>query len=197
MKKLFRSFTFLLLPLFIFTSPLYAEPETFILDNNHTYVLWSIDHLGYSTQFGKWYASGQIILDKDNPSQSKVNAKIDVADMVTGIPQLDKHLRGKLFFDTEHYPTATFVSDKVNVLGKNTATVDGILTLHGVSKPVVLQVTLNNLGMNPISNKMTAGFTATTSIKRSDFGINTLLPSLGDTVDIKIGAEAYQDKKVG
>src|SRR5262249_54308054 len=125
------------------------------------------------------------------------NATIDVADMITGIPDLDKHLKGKLFFDTEHYPTATFVSTKINVLSKNTAKVEGTLKVHGVSKPVVLDVTLNNVGMNPITNKITAGFTATTRIKRSDFGINTLLPSLGDNVDIKIGAEAYQDKKVG
>lgn len=69
------------------------------------------------------------------------------------------------------------------------------MTLHGVSKPVVLDVTLNKEGMSPISNKMSVGFTATTSINRSDFGINAFLPSVSDKVNLSIGAEAYQDKK--
>ncbi|WP_392537115.1 YceI family protein [Legionella sp. 227] len=196
MKKILGGLSSLLFMAFTFsTSPIHAAPETYTLDKNHTFVLWSIDHLGFSTQYGKWYGTGQLILDKDNPSQSKVNVKIDVADMVTGIPELDKHLKSKLFFDTEHFPTATFVSNKVTPKGDNKATVDGTLTLRGVSKPVVLDVTLNKEGMNPISNKMSVGFTATTTINRSDFGINAFLPSVGDKVTLSIGAEAYQDKK--
>lgn len=195
MKQFMKCFSLLIL-FFIASSPINAAPETFNLDNKHTYVLWSIDHLGFSTQYGKWYASGTLILDQDNPSQSKVDVKINMDDLNTGVPELDKHLKSKLFFDTEHFPIATFISSKVTPTGKDTAMVDGTLTLHGVSKPVVLQVTLNKSGMNPISNKMSAGFTATTSIKRSDFGINAFLPALSDTVNIKIGAEAYLDKKV-
>ncbi|MGL5741312.1 MAG: YceI family protein [Legionella sp.] len=197
MKLSFRNWGVLLGILFVFSLKAHAAPEIYTLDKNHTYVLWGIDHLGFSTQYGKWYASGQLILDKDNPSQSKVNVKINVADMITGIPELDKHLKSKLFFDTELFPEATFVSTKVDAAGKDTATVDGTLTLRGVSKPVVLQVTLNKEGMNPISNKMSTGFSATTSINRSDFGINAFLPSLADKVNLIIGAEAYQDKKVG
>lgn len=197
MKRIFAHWMSLGIALFTFSTLLHAEPETFTLDNNHTYVLWSIKHLGFSTQFGKWYATGQLVLDKDHPNQSKVNVNINLADMVTGLPELDKHLKSKLFFDVDHYPKATFVSNNVSVLSKNTAKVSGVLTLHGVSKPVDLQVTLNKVGMNPINNKMTVGFSATVAIKRSDFGINALLPSLGDTVDLNIGAEAYQDKKEG
>ncbi|MCW8385708.1 YceI family protein [Fluoribacter dumoffii] len=193
MKQILGSLSLLLA--FTFSVPTYSAPETYTLDKNHTYVLWSIDHLGFSTQYGKWYGTGQLILDKDNPSQSKVNVKIDVADMITGIPELDKHLKSKLFFDTAQFPTATFVSNKVTPKGDNKATVEGTLTLHGVSKPVVLDVTLNKEGMSPISNKMSVGFTATTSINRSDFGINAFLPSVSDKVNLSIGAEAYQDKK--
>ncbi|KTC93510.1 YceI family protein [Fluoribacter dumoffii] len=193
MKQILGSLSLLLA--FTFSVPTYSAPENYTLDKNHTYVLWSIDHLGFSTQYGKWYGTGQLILDKDNPSQSKVNVKIDVADMITGIPELDKHLKSKLFFDTAQFPTATFVSNKVTPKGDNKATVEGTLTLHGVSKPVVLDVTLNKEGMSPISNKMSVGFTATTSINRSDFGINAFLPSVSDKVNLSIGAEAYQDKK--
>ncbi|KTD41232.1 YceI family protein [Legionella parisiensis] len=194
MKQILGNWVSSLLIAISFSAPACAAPETYILDKNHTYVLWSADHLGFSTQFGKWYATGQLVLDKDNPSQSKVNATIDVRDMITGIPELDKHLKSKLFFNAERYPTATFVSNKVTPQGDNKATVDGILTLRGVSKPVVLQVTLNKVGMNLISNKMSIGFTATGSINRSDFGINAFLPSISDKVNISIGAEAYLDQ---
>lgn len=180
---------------FSFSTALHAKAETFTLDDNHTYVLWSIKHLGFSTQSGKWYASGTLVLDKDHLDQSKVEASINLDNMVTGLPELDKHLKSKLFFDVEHFPKATFVSNKVSVTGKNTAKVNGILTLHGVSKPVVLNVTFNKAGINPINNKPTVGFSATAKIKRSDFGMNTLIPSLGDDVDLKIDAEANQEKQ--
>jgi polyisoprenoid-binding protein YceI len=169
--------------------------ETFTLDENHTYVLWRIKHLGFSTQVGKWYATGILILDKNNPKNSKVTATIKVSDMITGLPELDKHLKGKLFFDTEQYPTAAFVSDHVDVKSKNHALVHGMLTVHGITKPVILDVMFNQAGINPISDKMTVGFSATAKIKRSDFGIKTLLPQLSDDVDLNIEAEGYQNKQ--
>lgn len=183
-----------LLALLVCAAPLQAESVTLSLDNKHTYVVWTIKHLGFSTQMGKWFANGQLVLDKDHLNKSSVNVTINVADVITGIPELDQHLKSKAFFDTEKYPTATFVSDKVQVSGKDHAKVHGMLTLHGVSKPVILDVTLNKVGTNPISNKKGVGFTATASIKRSDFGMNTLIPNLGDVVTLQIGAEAYQDK---
>ena len=111
--------------------------------------------------------------------------------MVTGLPELDKHLKSKVFFDTEQFPTATFVSDKIDRIGKDKANVHGILTVHGVSKPVTLDVTPNKTGNNPLTHTPTAGFSAKTSIKRSDFGMNTFLSALGDEVNLDIEAEAY------
>lgn len=169
-----------------------AFAETFTLDPQHTYVLWKIKHFGFSTQVGKWYATGTLEIDKDKPQNAKLNATINVNNMITGIPELDEHLQGKSFFDTAQFPTATFVSNKVEVTGKNTAKVFGTLTLHGVSKPVVLNVKLNEAGVSLITNKMTLGFSGTTTLKRSDFGINTLLPGLSDEVQIDIGSEAYK-----
>ncbi|MFZ2315914.1 MAG: YceI family protein [Gammaproteobacteria bacterium] len=170
----------------------FAAPETFTLDPEHTYVLWNIKHLGFSTQAGKWYAKGTLVLDKEHPADSKVNVTIDLIKMITGLPELDKHLKGKQFFDVAKFPKAIFVSDKVNVTGKDTAKVEGTLTLHGISKPVTLDVKLNQEGPNPITTKMTAGFSATATIKRSDFGMTTLIPALGDDVELDIEAEAYQ-----
>ncbi|MBL7478885.1 YceI family protein [Legionella bononiensis] len=195
MKRYLSSLILSILSMWTCFNVAYAAPETFTLDNQHTYILWTIKHLGFSTQAGKWYASGELVLDKEHPDQSKVNVTVNVADVVTGIPELDKHLKGKLFFDVAQFPKATFVSNKVDVLSDTTAKVEGTLTLHGVSKPLTLDVTLNKVGVNPINNKNTVGFTATGTIKRSDFGINTLLPDLGDEVTLQIGAEAYQDKK--
>ncbi|STX28114.1 polyprenyl-pyrophosphate binding protein [Legionella beliardensis] len=188
-QHLNRLFLVLLISLVTFSS--YAA-EKWILDNQHTYVLWTIKHLNFSYQTGKWFANGEIIFDPNNPQNSKVTASIQVADVVTGIPELDKHLREKLFFDTAKYPTATFSSNRVEMLSKNTAKVHGTLTLRGVTKPVTLDVMLNNIGKHPMKERMTAGFSATTTIKRSDFGMTNLQEALGDDVKIEIGAEAYQ-----
>ncbi|HAT6979321.1 TPA: hypothetical protein JAN54_13730 [Legionella pneumophila] len=197
MKRNYRHFIFAILAVFAFSTDIYAEPQTLTLDNQHTYVLWKVKHLGFSTQAGKWYANGQLVLDKDNPQQSKVNVIIKIDDIVTGIPELDKHLKGKLFFDTKQFPTATFVSDKVEVTGKNKAKVYGMLTLHGVTKPIILDVLFNKAGINLLNDRETAGFSATTSLKRSDYGIKVLIPEVGDDVEIEIEAEAYLDKKYG
>lgn len=173
----------------------YAAPETFQLDPTHTYVLWQINHLGFSQQVGKWYASGSLTVDKDKPVNSKVEAEIKIDSLTTGLNDLDEHLKGQLFLDAAKFPTATFKSDKVTMTGDKTAKVHGSLTLHGVTKPVVLNVTFNQAGINPVTENYTMGFSATTSIKRSDFGIKTLLPALGDEVKIEIGAEGFQKKQ--
>jgi len=188
------SYALMAIVLLITSLPLSAA-EKLTLDGQHTYVLWHINHLGFSVQAGKWYANGFVLLDKDHPQNSKLEATIDVAHFITGIPELDEHLKGELFFDVKKFPTATFVSNKIDVTGKTTANVQGILTVHGVSKPVILKVKLNKVGKNPINDNMTYGFFATTMIKRSDFGIKTLLPALGDDVTLEINTEAYQPNK--
>lgn len=176
--------------LFIISSSTYAQ-ETLTLDPEHTYVLWHIKHFGFSTQTGKCYASGALYIDKDKPQNSKVNATVQMANLETGNAELDKHLKGKLFFDVEQFPTATFMSDKVILTSKTTAKVQGMMTIRGVSKPLVLNVKFNQAGVSPITDKMTAGFSAKTQLKRSLFGINALLPGLSDEVTIDIEAEAY------
>ena len=182
----------ILFMLLLFPSTFVFSADEYTLDPMHTYVLWHINHFGFSNPSGKWLAQGKLVLDEAKPQNSKVNATIQIASLVTGIAELDKHLMGPLFFDATQFPTATFVSDKVNLTGKKTAKVHGMLTVHGVSKPVSLDVTLNKIGENPISNKMSVGFSAVTTIKRSDYGITTLLPGLSDEVKLNIEAEAYK-----
>jgi polyisoprenoid-binding protein YceI len=175
----------------LFAGPAFAA-DTYKIDPSHSYVLWHINHFGFSNPSGKWMAEGTLTLDEKNPQNSKVDVTINVANVITGIPELDDHLRKDVFFDVKKFPTATFVSNKVVVTGKDAAKVSGILTVHGVSKPITLIVKLNKVGVNPITEKKTAGFTASTTLKRSDYNISTLLPGLGDEVKINIEAEAYK-----
>lgn len=189
-----NKFSFLLTSLLIFLASLTVNAaENLTLDNEHSYVLWSINHLGFSTQTGKWYVNGQLSLDKEHPEKSHVMATIHVADFITGIPELDKHLKEASFFDVKQFPQATFNSTQVEVLSKNHAKVHGDLTIKGIKKPAILDVTINKIGRSPITHKMTVGFKATTTLKRSDFGINAYLPELGDEVQIEIGAEAFKN----
>lgn len=164
--------------------------DTYQLDSEHSYVNFKISHFGFSKPTGKWFANGELLLDETHPENSKVNITIDVASIVTGITALDDHLRSKDFFDVKKYPRATFVSHAVNLKDKEHAEVSGVLTVHGVSKPVTLQVKLNRYAVSPMTDKLTAGFTATAQIKRSEFGITTYLPGLGDEVELAIEVEA-------
>lgn len=190
MRRTLSAFLIKLLVIFPMSCSLYAAPETWTLDPTHSYVLWKIGHLGFSTQAGKFYVTGTVILDDAHPDNSRVDARVNIADIVTGLPELDKHLKSKLFFDVDQFPTASFVSQQVKITSKTSATVKGMLTIHGVSKPVTLKVVMNKVGKNTITDKLTAGFSATTTIKRSDFGINAFLPDVADEVKIDIGAEA-------
>jgi polyisoprenoid-binding protein YceI len=167
-----------------------SATEPYKLDPLHTAVVWHVSHLGFSVPSGKFMnIDGALALDRQNLAASKVNVTIPIALMDTGVPKLDEHLKSKDFFDAATYPTATFVSNTVDITSKDTAIVHGTLTLHGVSKAVDLDVRINKLGEN--YNKVpTAGFSATTTIKRSDFGITFFLPMLPDEIRLEIETEA-------
>jgi polyisoprenoid-binding protein YceI len=194
-KEFIRFFTIGALLLFTTVSTWAAPtpaPLTLTLDPTHTYILWHIKHFGFSTQAGKWYVNGNVIFDQAKPENSQVKATIQVGDIVTGLTELDKHLKDKLFFDIEQFPTATFVSNKITVTGKSTAKIEGLLTLHGVTKPITLVTKLNQAGENPVTHKPTFGFSANTTLKRSDFGMTAFLPALSDEVKLDIEVEAYK-----
>lgn len=179
------------------TACLYINPvlalENYKLDPNHTYVSWQVDHFGFSHPSGKWVANGNLQVDKSNLANSKVNVTIKMDDLSTGIKEFDNHLKGKMFFQTDKFPTATFVSDKVEMSDNQIHKVYGTLTLKGVSKPVILEVTPNKTGINPVTEKETMGFSATTQIKRSDFGISAFVPDVGDDIKMQIEVEAYKE----
>lgn len=177
--------------LFVTTSTMaLAEAQTYKMDPTHTAITFHINHFGFSTPSGKFMnVDGTVTLDEENPANSKVEVTIPVDMIDTGVPALDDHLKTADFFDVEQFPTAKFVSTKVDVTGEKTAKVAGNLTIHGVTKPATLDVTLNQIAEN-MFKKQTAGFTASTTIKRSDFGMTTYLPGLADEVKIDIESEA-------
>lgn len=194
MRTKFIQFSILLLPM-LFCTVARAIDEKYTIDPQHSFVVWRVDHLGFSTQTGKFPVNGFIVLNKDDPTKSKVDASIKINDMVTGIAELNKHLEDALFFDSQKYPTAKFVSQKIQLESKKSADMTGELTLHGVTKPVSMPVILNKMGVNPVNDKSSVGFSAETTINRSDFNIKGFLPMVGDKVHLVIDVEAQRDSK--
>ncbi len=168
-----------------------AQAEKYKFDPNHTNIDWQANHFGFSNPSGKFAKTeGTLELDEDKPENSKVTITIHTDSVVTGIEKFDQHIESADFLDAVKFPTATFISDKVEVTGKETAKVSGMLNLHGVENPVTLEVKLNKIGESPVAHRKTAGFSASTTIKRSEFGINTALPFVSDEVKLSIEAEA-------
>ena len=164
-------------------SALAAEEWQF--DNAHTMIGFTVDHLGAFTDF-----DGTLILDQDDPSNSSVSVSIATASVDTRHEARDGHLSGEDFFDVANNPTITFESTSVNVTGDNTAEVTGDLTMLGMTNPVTLDVTLNQLGPNPFSETPTAGFSATGTLNRSDWGMQFGVPVIGDEIALIIETEA-------
>jgi polyisoprenoid-binding protein YceI len=179
------------LALALFAAPSFAA-DTYTLEPTHTSVTFQYTHFGYSHPTGKFMnAKGSVTLDETTPANSSVEVSFDISGINTGVPALDEHLKSADFFDAAQFPTATFKSTKVEPTGADTAKVTGDLTIHGVTKPVVLNVKLNKEAVNPMMNKKGVGFTATGTINRSDFGMGKYVPAVSDQVDLYIEAEAY------
>jgi polyisoprenoid-binding protein YceI len=176
-----------------FASPAQAEVESYGFDKAHTQIYFSVNHLGFSNSRGRFLNfDGTLQLDRAAPASSMVDVSIDTASIEMNDQAWNDHMKNADFFNVEKFPAMTFKSTSVEVTGENTANVTGDLTLLGVTKPVVMAVTHNKSDVHPYSGKMVAGFSATTNIKRSDFGMNYGLPAVGDDVAINIEVEAVR-----
>ena len=175
-------------------SPALAASERFVFDDTHTDILFAVSHLGFSKTYGRFNRSeGLIVLDQSAPENSTVEVTIDASSIDTNLEKRDDHLRGGDFFDVQAHPTITYKSTAVTLTGENKANVTGNLTMLGVTKPVTLDVTLNKTGPSPASpDKIVAGFSATASLKRSDFGMTYGVPVLGDEVEMIFEIEAFK-----
>jgi polyisoprenoid-binding protein YceI len=176
----------------IFSLPATAA-NSYTVDPQHTFPSFEINQLGFSIQLGRFkQTSGKILLDPESATGS-IHIAIETASISAGLAKLEEHLRSKDFLDAERYAQITFVSDKLSFIKDRLVAVDGILTLHGISKPVHLTVDHFYCGMNPIVMKNTCGANATTTIKRSDFGVDKYVPIIADEANIAIQLEATKD----
>jgi polyisoprenoid-binding protein YceI len=168
--------------------------EKFLLDKTHTSVLFGLSHLGFSKSFGRFNTiEGALTLDAEAPEKSSVVVTIDAASIDTNHKERDDHLRGKDFFDVAQFPTLSYKSTSVKLTGEKTATVTGDLTMHGVTRPVPLEVTLVKTGPHPRdATKTVAGFSARGTLKRTDFGMAYGAPVLGDEIELIIEAETIK-----
>lgn len=174
-------------------SSICLSSEVYQIDPNHTYVLWKVNHYGFSSVSGKFMASGIVMLDDKDPAKSSVDVTIQTGIMGTGVGKLNEVLQGKDYFDTAQYQTATFKSNHITMTGKDTGLVAGNLTIRGITKPVTLTVTLNQHGEHPYYHRDAYGFSATATIKRSDYNMLKNLPGVSDEVQLWIQAEAVDN----
>jgi polyisoprenoid-binding protein YceI len=173
-----------------------AAPVTYKLDPDHTMVLFSWNHFGYSNPTADLgLGEGTLVFDEQHPANSSVEVTLPLARLDTHVPALDEHLKKADFLGADQYPTATFKSTAVQPLGGNKFKVTGNLTVRGVTKPVVLDATLNKIGPHPMSKAPSIGFDATASIKRSDFGVGAYVPNVSDEISIRITTEGSVPKK--
>jgi polyisoprenoid-binding protein YceI len=164
---------------------------TYIIDPTHTTVVAQWNHLGFSNpvaNFGQ--AEGRIVYDADNVSASSVEVTLPLTGLNSFVADFDEHLRSADFFEAAKYPAATFRSTAVEAAGPNRLKVTGDLTIKDQTRPVVLEVTMNRFAEHPMLKRPAAGFDATTTIKRSDFGVGAYAPNVSDEVQIRITTEA-------
>jgi polyisoprenoid-binding protein YceI len=172
--------------------PALAAPETFVSDNNHTFPSFSYSHLGYSVQMSRFdKTTAKVVLDKEAHTAS-VEVNIDTTSVDTGSTLFNEHIQGPELLDTAQFPTATFRSTKVTFDGDKPASIDGDLTIRGVTKPVTLKVTHFHAMPHPMLKKDAIGANATVVVKRSDFGATKFVPYVGDDVTITVTIEAIK-----
>lgn len=157
------------------------------VEGYHTQVGFSVLHFGI-TPFSGFFsgASGGLDLDPAKPEAAKLDVSVPVASVLTTVPKLNDVLKSAPWLDAAAFPNATFVSKVVTPTGRDTARIQGDLTLHGVTRPVVLTAKFAGAGMNPLTKAFNLGFTAEGSFKRSEFGLKTYLPMIGDDIHLTI-----------
>ena len=162
----------------------------YVLEPVHTQILFFCDHLGFSKSQGEFLKfSGRFTFDPDNLQASKAEVTIDANSIDMDHEKWNDHMRNEDFFNVNKFPTIEFKSTKVEVESEQTAQVHGDLTIIGQTHPVVLNVKYNKSGVHPFSGNYISGFSATTTIKRSRYGMTYGLPALGDDVEIRLEIE--------
>jgi polyisoprenoid-binding protein YceI len=171
------------------TTPATVPAGTYRIEPAHTRVQFTVSHLGFTDWWGDFTrVSGTLALDPARLAASRLDVTIPVATVSTTNSVLDGELRSADWFDAARYPAIRFVSTRIVRAGPAKATVYGNLTFHGVTRPVALDTRFVGAGVNPLSKAYTIGFNATTTIRRSDYGVKMDVPLVGDRTTIRISA---------
>jgi len=170
-----------------------AEPEKYVLDASHSQVVFTYNHLGYSTTYGMFSGfEGEIMFDQEDPAASSVSVSMPTMSMLTGWEKRFEHFMSDDFFGASEGDMITFASTGIEVTGEDTAEITGDLTVNDTTQSVVLDAKLNKAATHPMANKDWAGFDATTTLMRSDFGLGKFAPAVGDEVEVMISIEAMK-----
>lgn len=169
----------------------FAAPVTYTMDPDHTTVAAKWNHFGFSNPvilFGD--VDGSIVYDADDVSASSVEVTLPLSGLESNVQAFNDHLLSDDFFDAARFPEATFRSTSVEAAGEGKLKVAGELTIKDITREVVLDATINQVGDHPMSGTPTAGFDATATIKRSDFGLGMYVPNVADEIRLHITTEA-------
>jgi len=170
-------------------TPAKVQEGAYAVDPHHTRVLFAVSHMGFTTWYGEFTnVSGNLSLTPKSVANSTFEIHIPTNTVSTTNAKLDGELKSPQWLDAEKFPEIAFKAKQVERTGEDSAKVTGDLTLHGVTKPVTLDVKFNGAGTNPLDKKYTVGFEASGAIKRSDFGVNAYIPLIGDDVRLIISA---------
>ena len=175
-------------------APLYAT--TYTIEPDYTQAVFRWNHLGFSNPAAQFsQGQGTLEFDPAAPTRASVQVTIPLSSLNTGVPALDEHLRSEDFFEVAKFPTASFRSTRVEPgMGKDRLKVTGELNLHGVTRPVTLDVVVLKVGSNPRTQLATVGFEATTTLKRSDFGLGAFVPQVSDEIRLQITSQGVEAK---
>ena len=183
----------LLLALAAVTAPALAAPAGYTIDPNHTFPVFEVDHLGFSTQRGRFNkTSGRITLDTA-ARQGSVDVTIEAASIDMGFAKWNDNMRGEGFFNTAEFPTISFKAERLSFDGDKPVSAEGSLTLLGVTKPVTLTLTRFHCAPHPLNKRETCGADVVATLKRSEFGMTKYIPSVGDDVRLLIAVEAFRE----
>lgn len=174
-------------------APAFAEAEKYTLDASHSQIVFNYNHLGFSTTYGMFSGfNGEIMFDQANPAASTVAVSFPVKTMLTGWQERFDHFMTKDFFDATDDEMVTFTSTAIEVTGEKTAKITGDLALNGVTKSVVLDAVMTQVGEHPMAKAPWAGFAATTTLIRSDYNLGQFAPYVSDEVQVMISIEAMK-----
>lgn len=169
-------------------------PHNYTIDPTHTWPVFEVNHMGFSTQRGRFNKSGGKITLDITAKKGSVELLIETASLDMGFDKWDEHMKSEDFFNVKSFPDMRFVSDRLVFDGDRVVAAQGRLTLLGVTRPLTLTVSNFRCAVNPMNEKPTCGADIAATLKRSEFGMSKFIPAVSDEVRISVPVEAIKDQ---